>query len=113
MFAVVIVLLLIGLLPMLEVFKCIVHSIYHLPDNMRGTPQAIHQSVSKYFQKVSKFLYFILKNVYAFIYLEEPTTVSCSVKRGCKCTLTVWDRSVTRPYTQLMTYVLNKCVVGL
>lgn len=69
MLAAVIVLLPRGLLPMLKVFTCVVHYFYHLPYNMHGTTQAIHQLVSKSFQKVS-YLYISFKNVYAFaIYL--------------------------------------------
>ena len=53
MFAADIVLLSIGLLPMLKVFKCVVYYSYHLPYTMCGTTPAIRQLVSKCFPRVS------------------------------------------------------------
>lgn len=52
-----------SLLPMLKGFQCVVHCFHHSPYNMRGKTQAIRQSVSKRFWKVS-YLYISLKKIY-------------------------------------------------
>lgn len=81
-----------GLLPVLK-FLNVLCILSIIPYNTRGATQATRRSVSKYFQKVSYF-YISFKNVYAFIYLEKPTIISCTSKGEGNYSLIAWGHFV-------------------